>query len=313
MIEFLAGTSPTDPNDPTNGATSTTDIDGDTVPDAVEDAMCVAYPTLASCADVAPADGVPDVTSTTDTDNDGIPDITEFLNGSDPTSAGADSDTDGVPDAVEMAGDNPVNGVADGNDDGIPDHLQSEVAGVRVVSDISANNSLYQTVEITEGACEVIDEAEGLAESAVQSDAGLEFPLGLIDYTLECNTVGATSTVRVYYSEERTDTGSWTIKKHDGSGYSDVSGVTLGIASIGGNNRTYFEFEVEDGGALDTDGVANGIIVDPVGPSTVVTTSSGGGGGGGSSKPDIETNSVIDIKSSSATLRGELNDEDDKK
>ena len=310
-IEFLAGTSPTDPNDPTNGATSTTDIDGDTVPDAVEDAMCVAYPTLASCADVALADGVPDVTSTTDTDNDGIPDITEFLNGSDPTSAGADSDTDGVPDAVEMAGDNPVNGVADGNDDGIPDHLQSEVAGVRVVSDISANNSLYQTVEITEGACEVIDEAEGLAESAVQSDAGLEFPLGLIDYTLECNTVGATSTVRVYYSEERTDTGSWTIKKHDGSGYSDVSGVTLGIASIGGNNRTYFEFEVEDGGALDTDGVANGIIVDPVGPSTVVTTSSGGGGGGGSSKPDIETNSVIDIKSSSATLRGELNDEDE--
>ena len=251
--------------------------------------------------------------TTTDTDGDGITDIVEFENGSDPTSSTSDADVDGVPDATEMAGDNQIGGAADGNGDGIPDHLQAEVAGTPVVSDVVVNNSLYQTVEVTAGDCRVIDDAQGLTETSVQSDAGLEFPLGLIDYTLACGSVGATSTVRVYYSEERTDVASWTFQKHNGSSYSTVAGVTTGTATIGGNTRTYFEFDVTDGGTLDTDGVANGVIEDPIGPSIVVVTSSGGGGGGGggSSKSKIETNSVHSVDSDSVELNGEINDKDD--
>ena len=60
-VEYNAGTDPTDANSPTAGGATTTDVDGDGIPDAVEDAMCTAFPALASCVDTTPADGLPDV------------------------------------------------------------------------------------------------------------------------------------------------------------------------------------------------------------------------------------------------------------
>jgi len=52
------------------------------VTNAVETAICIAYPTMGSCTGTAPSTGVG---MTTDADGDGIPDVVEFANGSNPT------------------------------------------------------------------------------------------------------------------------------------------------------------------------------------------------------------------------------------
>ena len=78
-----------------------TDSDGDGIDDASELAICLTYPSLASCPDPGPGD---------DDDSDGLPDVYEFINGfspidpNDPVANGSgDDDGDGVTNAVEAA------------------------------------------------------------------------------------------------------------------------------------------------------------------------------------------------------------------
>lgn len=91
-----------------------------------------------------------------------------------------------------------------------------------------------------------------------------------------CPTPGATVPVTIIY-DKLYDTSKSVLRHYNvaTSTYSPVPGAVFGTRTVGGSVRTIVTYNITDGGALDTDGVANGIIKDPVGfavAPTVPTT-----------------------------------------
>ena len=285
-------TPPTDPND----SSDFPDSDGDGIPDSIDPNPNTPGDTLTD----SDGDGVPDVVeenqgtdpndpdSFQDTDGDGVPDYVEGQEGTDSGNSSdfVDSDGDGVASFVERRA--PNNG--DGNGDGIDDENQQFVAGVPVVSDEPVSVNAYQTIEVDPtGDCALVNSANGQSESSVSSDGAFDYPLGLLDFRLDCGGVlGASADITVYYSEQRSDSNDWEFRKFDGTSYIDVPGVTVREELIFGSLVTVYDFSITDGTVFDTDGSEDGFIEDPIGPGTPVsgsssssTTSSSGGGGGG--------------------------------
>ena len=176
---------------------------------------------------------------------------------------GPDGDSDGVDDSTEDAGPNG----GDANGDGTADSAQD---------DVSTNENTvgggYTTVETTNGAVEnytILDEA------SLPTQNEEDFPLGLNSFAINGLANGASTTVTVYYDQEY-DTSSWTFMKYNSTTetYSDISGiVTYGIQNIGGTDITTASYLLTDGGEYDEDGIENGTIVDPAGPSFVLGAS----------------------------------------
>ena len=293
-LEIIAGSDPTDPNDPVNPGVAggePTDNDNDNIPDSLEHVMCTLYPTLASC---------PDPSDTDDSDGDGVPDYIEVLNGTDPedindpvtggliANPGADSDSDGLPDITEINGNNG----GDGNGDGIPDVNQSSVASVS-----NPATGGYTTIESFGGNCQVISDAGAQAEAALAAqDPGYDYPVGIFDYELSCTNNGDATTVKIYLDQQYS-TANWVLRKYNSATntYSNFTGAITTLAkneSVGdvalaqgieaGSQVTVIEYQIQDGDGLDEDGTANATITDPIGPGTVVVQSSGGGGGSSS-------------------------------
>ena len=84
-------------------------------------------------------------------------------------------------------------------------------------------------------------------------------PFGLFSYRITVNEIGATATVRIYFSEPISS--STTFYKYDTiNGWQDYSQRT----TFNGDGRS-IDLELKDGDYGDSDGQANGIIVDPGG------------------------------------------------
>ncbi len=154
----------------------------------------------------------------------------------------------------------------DGNDDGVVDSNQSDVTtAVNPVIDE------YTTTEVA-GECTVIEEVQFYLESGLSvEDPDYDYPLGLHGFTLECTALGGTVDVTYYWDQEY-DTSDWVYRKFIASENKFVdfsSQVTYGTADIDGKTVTTVSYSVTDGGQYDGDGVANGRIVDPVGPTFV--------------------------------------------
>ena len=254
--EYITGTDPTDANDPV--ASGGSDSDGDGITDAEESVICSTYPALSSCPNISPTD---------DFDGDGVPDIDDFRFGSDPTDAGIDSDSDGISDATEIMNNN--NG--DGNGDGIPDLVQQEVTGM-----VNPTTNEYVTLEAG-GGCSVINGFNAFEESSNSVlDDSADYPVGLVDFELQCTNPGDSATVQIYYSTTY-DTSDWSFKKYDSSNgvYSDITGiVTYTTEVVGSDNVTVANYTVTDGELLtDQDGVVNSVIDDPAGPAVTESES----------------------------------------
>jgi len=164
----------------------------------------------------------------------------------------ADLDGDGVPSTVEKAG--PGNG--DANNDGIGDYVQPNVA-----SFLSPTSGKYVVAQST---CTSIADTAVAASS--QTDRGFAYPAGLLSFTLHCATAGGTATVTTYFYGLGF-TNALTLRKYnpDTKQYQVVPGATITSATTGGTAATKVTYQVTDGGSLDQDGTANGVIVDPVG------------------------------------------------
>jgi len=93
--------------------------------------------------------------------------------------------------------------------------------------------------------------------------AGTSFPNGLVSFSITGLERGATATVRLILPSGTTVERYF---KFNGTAWSDATS----LATIAGNVVT---LTLTDGGAGDEDGVANGVIVDPGGPS--VATAAG--------------------------------------
>ena len=169
-------------------------------------------------------------------------------------------DGDGVPDSVEDAA--APNG--DGNGDGILDSTQSEVTSIP-----NPITGAHTTLEVSNG-CLIISGFEVVAESSLSvADPDYDYPVGLNDFVLTCNSPGDSAQVVFYYDQEY-DATDWAFKKYDTNGneYSDITDtVTFGTADVNGTTVTTATYTVTDGGVGDIDGEANGTIVDPAGPA----------------------------------------------
>ena len=100
-------------------------------------------------------------------------------------------------------------------------------------------------------------------------------PFGLIAFKLRTVSPGDVAEVKVYFSESVPEAVHW--YKYDSVAgwhdYSDHATFSADMKSV--------LLELQDGGYGDSDGVENGIIVDPGAVSSVSDTSTESGSGGG--------------------------------
>jgi uncharacterized delta-60 repeat protein len=170
------------------------------------------------------------------------------------------NDGDGVTPAIEDGAPNS----GDGNNDGIADKLQSNVASI-----LNSVNLKYTTL-VTNGSCNQIS---SIAASASQADLDptLKFPAGLVDFSTACTTNGGSANVELIFMGDY-DLATAKLQKLSGSTLKELTGVTKALVVIGGQNGIKFSYTIVDGGANDQDGLANGVVVDPIGMSLPVAT-----------------------------------------
>lgn len=173
-------------------------------------------------------------------------------------------DHDGIPSSVEDAAPNS----GDGNNDGTPDNQQANVA-----SFVDNQTGKYVTLSLS-GSC-AISAVSTVAESAnSQLDGGYSYPAGMVNYTADCGTSGYTAHAQIYFYGQST---GLVLRKYNPStkSYTTVNGANLSQVTVGGQPAVLADYTIVDGGSLDTDGSANGIIVDPVGLASALGGDSG--------------------------------------
>ena len=197
-----------------------------------------------------------------------------------------DTDDDGVPDSQEV--DSSVD--LDGN--GTPDNNQTDI---KCVNTLVGNSKIGVKKDVNVNSIETtcaID-PDTIADTVNRPGS---LPFGLINFRITVPTPGATAQVRVYFETALEEVPKW-YTYNEINGWQDYTNHVTFSA-----DRKSAVIQLKDGGYGDTDGVANGIIVDPAGPSS---SNSGGGGGGGGGGCFITT-AVNDKKSTLITLLGLL-------
>ncbi len=178
--------------------------------------------------------------------------------------AWVDEDADGVPSVVEDAAPNS----GDANDDGLPDSEQ-----VNVSSFVNEVSTTYTAVEL-DPVCTFTDIGVTPENGIPNGDGGFDYSSGLIDFTAECGTPGyATDVTVITYG---VDPNGLTLRKYNPNtdSYFTIDSALFEAVTINGLPAVSATYQVTDGGVLDIDGSANGVIVDPVGfAKTAVTPS----------------------------------------
>jgi len=183
-----------------------------------------------------------------------------------------DFDGDGIPDGQE------VDDTVDLNADGIPDNnqpgeikcVESAVAG-NVAIGVSPLTAPVDSIEVIEpiNPVEILDKANKPAT----------FLFGLFSYRLRLNQIGDTVLVTIYFSNDISNANRFYIYDTI-NGWQDYTQHT----TFNGDGRS-ITVELQDGGHGDSDGVANGVIVDPGGVVAssalgVISGADSGAGGG---------------------------------
>jgi hypothetical protein len=178
-----------------------------------------------------------------------------------------DLDGDGIPDDEE------VDDTVDLNDDSIPDNDQPEViksvqssVGGNVVIGVSKDSATVEEIEVLE--------AIHPASIWDKKNRPGNFEYGLFSYRLKVSRAGDLARVRLYYSEDISGTAYFYM-------YDCVNGWRdyTQYATFNPDGRSV-TLELKDGGHGDSDGVENGIIVDPGGVTSSVAGLDAGVGGG---------------------------------
>ncbi len=213
-------------------------------------------------------------------------------------------DSDNVPDVTEDAAPN----TGDNNYDGSTDSTQNNVASTQNPNDIENPNS-WVSLEIGNPRVDEvqpnwqIDEFNPIDPSTLPSQPdGSVFPVGMFNAKLscteiegdcssntcyldrvltdqinelaQCGQVGGSVNVRLLFDRVM-DTSNWTTRKYNPvtDTYEDYGAyVTISTQNIG-FDRTVIEWTLTDGGFGDADGIINGSISDPIGPTVPIATS----------------------------------------
>lgn len=166
--------------------------------------------------------------------------------------AGYDGDNDGITDSVEDAAPNG----GDANNDGTDDSDQDKVS-----SFVNPVTNQYVAVEV-DSTCSITTASNNAESANAVADSGFNYPVGLVNFTAACGTPGFTTDVNLYYFGAPTS--NVVLRKYNPNthAYFTVNGAVL---TPSGQTVMKATYQVTDGGVLDTDGIANGTIIDPAG------------------------------------------------
>jgi hypothetical protein len=158
----------------------------------------------------------------------------------------------------------------DTDGDGVPDNQDDFPADGGKGSPPSSRGTGKFLIDVSGTAGASLAITEGIAEtdaslSQAGKPSGYDFPDGLASYQVIGVTPGSTITVKVTYPSGIPAGGK--VYKVGPAGFQEV-----GNPAIQGDTVT---LTLTDGGAGDSDGVANGVIVDPVGVAAPVPSGSG--------------------------------------
>ena len=198
-----------------------------------------------------------------------------------------DNDDDGVTNATENAAPNS----GDGDDDGTDDSTQDNVTSI-----VNPVTGEYSTLTV-DSSCS-LSSTQLRRASDLGSDNSYTYPLGLLDFTANCGTPGFTTTVTQYFYDPPTQ--DFTLRKFVNGSYQTVSVANISTQTIGGRSVLVVSYQVTDGGALDDDGIANGIIVDPAGPAVFSPSGSSAASSAGAPNTGIQQQNSILLYASAA-------------
>lgn len=176
-----------------------------------------------------------------------------YAGGCGPGVAPAD-DGDGITEAIENGAPNG----GDGNNDGIADASQANVT-----SFVNAVSGGYTTLELDDN-CSVTSVSAAADTTNSVSDKGYTYPTGMINFSANCGVPGYTTSVKLYIYGAQS---GLTVRKYNDATkqYATIGNAVQTSQVIGAQTVQVISYSVTDGGSLDTDGVVNGSIVDPVG------------------------------------------------
>ncbi len=133
------------------------------------------------------------------------------------------------------------------------------------VSDTIPNIVTNEDVEVSvRSSCGNLDNLSTVIESTLGEDVDYEYPLGLINYEIECGS--ADIEIHWYGVDQNVE---YTVRKEDGNGNFYDFQTTNEFIEIGGENVLRTSFSLTDGGFGDNTGV-DGVIVDPIGLGVAV-------------------------------------------
>lgn len=164
-----------------------------------------------------------------------------------------DTDGDGVADSEENNA--PNNG--DGNKDGTKDRLQNTVASVR-----NPLNDKYLTLAGS-GSCNQFQRVEMTSGTGL-SLGGNQDLLAFASYELVCNEAGDSGTVKIYLNTSY-DSNQLKLYKKVGLNTLPVTPyASMSSLARAGKKISVISLPLTDSGVLDDDGVADGVIIDPI-------------------------------------------------
>jgi hypothetical protein len=152
----------------------------------------------------------------------------------------------------------PNNG--DANGDGVDDSYQAYVKSLPNDADV------WSTIETSTNSNCTIENPQWSNPYSSQTDTGFAPQLTTTTgFEVYCPTAGMTVPITVIYDKVY-DTTKSVLRYYNPTTktFQTVSGATFGTRTIGGVTKTTVTYNITDGGTLDSDGVANKIIKDPI-------------------------------------------------
>ena len=181
-----------------------------------------------------------------------------------------DSDRDGVPDVFEAqapglsAVDRAQHLLGDGNGDGLADAQQANVVSSPLQG--PGNSALYATLVaealLGQSATGTHAAIIAFAQLAAPSDipAEMQMALGLIDFSAMLDQPGQTRSFSLYVDANLGVNGFW--QQSSNGIWTNLASAAYGGQVSNADGKTRLDFHLSDGGAFDTDGLANGVIHD---------------------------------------------------
>lgn len=177
----------------------------------------------------------------------------------DGTDSAVEANAPGLPDAAGVVT------PGDGNGDGVPDAIQPDVTSFGFVPGGAAGPASYATLVAGSGGGGA--QLGGVSQTASVSGAptGLVAPYGEFRFNATVGTPGGIQSFRLLLPDDPAVTGYWKVSRLDGRWHDIATSIDRSVPGTMG-----IAFSIQDGGAFDDDGVADGTVFDPGVPGSMV-------------------------------------------